>query len=191
ADAEQQLSDVADALHERGDSLASEWRHETLAALDRALAETAELATGQQRVAEALRHGETGPATRSQQASVEEGTDAVARQISEAAGKHALVSPQLAAALGYAKRQMAAARAGGQGVGPPARSRTARSTDHRAPAAPVPSAARCRSHAVERRARPDQGPNQPLGHGRQRPPSRRSQGGRDRGRPPPAVSDVG
>jgi len=111
ADAEQQLSDVADALHERGDSLASEWRNETLAALDRALAETAELATGQQRVAEALRHGETGPATRSQQASVEEGTDAVARQISEAAGKHALVSPQLAAALGYAKRQMAAARA--------------------------------------------------------------------------------
>src|SRR5204862_471553 len=95
ADAEQQLSDVADALHERGDSLASEWRNETLAALDRALAETAELATGQQRVAEALRHGETGPATRSQQASVEEGTDAVARQISEAAGKHALVSPQL------------------------------------------------------------------------------------------------
>src|SRR5206468_1529810 len=63
------------------------------------------------RAAEALRHGETGPATRSQQASVEEGTDAVARQISEAAGKHALVSPQLAAALGYAKRQMAAARA--------------------------------------------------------------------------------
>ena len=34
----------------------------------------------------------------------------MARQIREAAGKHALVSPQLDAALGYAKRQMAAAR---------------------------------------------------------------------------------
>src|SRR5207247_1350859 len=52
-----------------------------------------------------------GAATRSRQAAVEEGTDAVARQIREAAGKHALVSPQLDAALGYAKRQMAAARA--------------------------------------------------------------------------------
>src|SRR5437660_761330 len=49
-------------------------------------------------------------AGRSRQAAVEEGTDAVARQIREAAGKHALVSPQLDAALGYAKRQMAAAR---------------------------------------------------------------------------------
>src|SRR5213592_4972400 len=52
----------------------------------------------------------SGAARRSRQAAVEEGTDAVARQIREAAGKHALVSPQLDAALGYAKRQMAAAR---------------------------------------------------------------------------------
>src|SRR5437763_810991 len=60
--------------------------------------------------AEALRRGEVGAATRSRQGAVEEGADAVARQIREAAGKHALVSPQLDAALGYAKRQMAAAR---------------------------------------------------------------------------------
>jgi len=62
-------------------------------------------------VAEALRGGDVSAATRAQQGSVEEGTDAVARQIREAAGKHALVSPQLEAALGYAKRQMAGARA--------------------------------------------------------------------------------
>ncbi len=111
AEAEQQLAGVPDALRGQRDSLARQWRGETLAALDRALSETADLAQREQRVAEALRRGEAGAATRSQQASVEEGSDAVARQIREAAGKHALVSPQLDAALGYAKRQMAAARA--------------------------------------------------------------------------------
>lgn len=110
AEAEQRLAGVPGALRGRRDSLAREWRKETLAALDRALSETAELANRQQRVAEALRRGEVGGDTRSDQASVEEGTDAVARQIREAAGKHALVSPQLDAALGYAKRQMAATR---------------------------------------------------------------------------------
>src|SRR5438445_322544 len=109
-EAEQQLAGVPEALRGQRDSLAREWRGETLAALDRALSETAALAQGQQGVAEALRRGEAGAATRSRQASVEEGTDAVARQIRGAAGKHALVSPQLDAALGYAKRQMAAAR---------------------------------------------------------------------------------
>ncbi len=109
-EAENRLAEVPDELRGRRDSLAREWRGETLAALDRALSETAALAERQQRVAEALRRGEAGAATRAQQASVEEGTDAVARQIREAAGRHALVSPQLDAALGYAKRQMEAAR---------------------------------------------------------------------------------
>ncbi len=109
-EAEQQLAGVPEALRGQRDSLARQWRGETLAALDRALSETAALAQGQERVADALRRGEAGAGTRSRQAAVEEGTDAVARQIREAAGKHALVSPQLDAALGYAKRQMAAAR---------------------------------------------------------------------------------
>ena len=109
-EAEQQMAGVPEALRGQRDSLAREWRGETLAALDRALSETAALAQGQERLAEALRRGEAGAATRSRQAAVEEGTDAVARQIREAAGKHALVSPQLDAALGYAKRQMAATR---------------------------------------------------------------------------------
>src|SRR5207247_796955 len=110
SEAENRLAGVPEALRGRRDSLAREWRGETLAALDRALSETAALAERQQRVAEALRRGETGAATRAQQASVEEGTDAVARQIRDAAGRHALVSPQLDAALGYARRQMEAAR---------------------------------------------------------------------------------
>jgi hypothetical protein len=41
---------------------------------------------------------------------VEEGTEAVARQIRAAAGRNALISPQLDAALGLAQRQMGAAR---------------------------------------------------------------------------------
>ncbi|HET7198633.1 MAG TPA: hypothetical protein VFI86_08205 [Burkholderiales bacterium] len=109
-EAERELASVPGALRGQRDSLARQWRGETLAALDRALSETAELAQREQRVADALHRGEAGAATRAQQASVEEGSDAVARQVREAAGKHALVSPQLDAALGYAKRQMEAAR---------------------------------------------------------------------------------
>ena len=110
AEAERQLAGVPDQLRGQLDSLAQAWRGETLAALDRALTETAAMADRQQQVSDALHRGEAGPPTRSQQASVEEGTDVVAGHIREAAGKHALVSPQLDAALGYAKRQMAAAR---------------------------------------------------------------------------------
>ena len=109
-EAEQQLAGVPEALRGQRDSLAREWRGETLAALDRALSETAALAQGQERVADALRRGEAGPATRSRQAAVEEGTDAVARQIREAAGKHALVSPQLEGALGFAQRDRKSTR---------------------------------------------------------------------------------
>jgi hypothetical protein len=109
-EAERQLEQVPDALRAQRDSLTGAWRNETLAALDRALSETAGLAGQQQQVAEALRRGEGGARTRSRQAAVEEGAAAVERQIREAAGKHALVSPQLEAAMGFAKRQMAEAR---------------------------------------------------------------------------------
>ena len=109
-EAERELEGLPEQLRARRDSLSGAWKRETLAALDRALSETAALAERQQRVAEALRGGETTAEPRSAQASVEEGTAAVERQIREAAGKHALVSPQLESALGFARRQMAAAR---------------------------------------------------------------------------------
>src|SRR2546427_1266546 len=95
---------------QRRDSLASAWRQETLDALNRALAETAALARRQQEVADALREGEAGASTRARQAAVEEGTHAIEQEISAAAGRHALVSPQLEAALGYAQNQMKQAR---------------------------------------------------------------------------------
>jgi len=110
AEAETALAEIPEALRARRDSLVQAWREETLAALDQALSETAALARRQQQVAEALERGEGGAATRSRQASVEEGTAMVERHIREAAGRHALVSPQLERALGFAQRQMAATR---------------------------------------------------------------------------------
>ena len=104
------LARLPNALRQRRDSLASAWRQETLDALNRALAETAALARRQQEVADALRDGESGASTRSRQAAVEEGTHAIEQEISAAAGRHALVSPQLEAALGYAQNQMKQAR---------------------------------------------------------------------------------
>ncbi len=104
------LAQLPDALRQRRDSLASAWRQETLDALDRALAETAALARRQQDVVGALRNGEAGASTRARQAAVEEGTHAVEQEIGAAAGRHALVSPQLEAALGYAQNQMQQAR---------------------------------------------------------------------------------
>ncbi len=104
------LAQLPNELRQRRDSLASVWRQETLDALNRALAETAALARRQQEVADALREGEAGASTRARQAAVEEGTHAIEQEISAAAGRHALVSPQLEAALGYAQNQMKQAR---------------------------------------------------------------------------------
>src|SRR5439155_242121 len=108
-EAEDAFDEPPEMLRARRDSLAGEWRRETLDALDRAMSEAAALAERQEQVADGLRHA-GGAATRAQQASIEEGTEAIARQVREAAGKHALVSPGLESAIGFAQRQMRAAR---------------------------------------------------------------------------------
>jgi hypothetical protein len=110
AEAADALAELPEDLLAQRDSLAGQWRRETLAALDRAMSEAAALGERQRRVAEDLRRGDGGASQRSQQASIEEGTRAVERQIREAAGRNALVSPQLEGALNYAQRQMRAAR---------------------------------------------------------------------------------
>jgi hypothetical protein len=110
AAADSALAEVARGLRSRRDSVAQAWRRETVDALTRALSETAALAAQQKSIADALRAGDSIATTRSRQASVEDGTEAVARQVRSAAGRNALVSPQLDAALGLAQRQMAAAR---------------------------------------------------------------------------------
>lgn len=108
--ADSALAAVLSGLRTHRDSLARAWREETAEELKAALTETAALAEREGRVADALEHGESGAPLRGQQASVEDGADAVARRIRTAAGKHALVSSQLDAALGLAQRQMRAVR---------------------------------------------------------------------------------
>jgi hypothetical protein len=110
SEAQRNLDSLPEALRARRDSVAGQWRQETLDALDRALAETAALAERQRRVARDLESGGSPAAARAQQAAIEEGAAAVERQVRDAAGRHALVSPGLQAALGFAERQMRAAR---------------------------------------------------------------------------------
>ena len=104
------LAQLPEQLLQRRDSLVQAWKQETLDALNRALSETAALARRQEEVADALRNGEAGANTRARQASIEEGTRAIEQQIGAAAGRHALVSPQLEAALGFAQNQMKQSR---------------------------------------------------------------------------------
>jgi hypothetical protein len=104
------LAQVPGDIAAQRDALAAAWRRETLDALDRALSETAALAERQEDIVDALRRGEAGAPTRSGQAAVEEGTRAIGRQIQAAGSRHALVSPSLERALGFAEHQMRAAR---------------------------------------------------------------------------------
>lgn len=107
--AAQLLKDLPNFLRTQGDALAVQWRQEALASLDRALSETAALAARQRDVADDLRGG-AGTATRGEQASIEEGTNAIAAQLRQAAGRHAMIPPELEQALGFAQHQMTAAR---------------------------------------------------------------------------------
>jgi hypothetical protein len=105
-EAAEALDPLAADLRQERDRLREEWRQEVLAQLDRALVETAELAKAQQGLGEQLAHGESGPDVRGQQAAVKEGVDRVVERLRSAAGKNALVSPQLGMALGMAKLRM-------------------------------------------------------------------------------------
>ncbi len=108
AAAESSLAEIPGELRNQRDSIVRGWRQETIDALDRALTETADLTARQRDVAEALRRGDTSAATRSLQASIEEGTSVVGKEIRAAEARHALVSPMLERALGFAQHQMRA-----------------------------------------------------------------------------------
>jgi hypothetical protein len=109
AEAEQALDSLPGSLRRQRDAVAGQWRQEALDALDQALAETAALADRQRAVARALETGGNPAAARAQQAALEEGADAVQRQIRDAGARHALVSPGIESALAYARRQMRSA----------------------------------------------------------------------------------
>jgi hypothetical protein len=104
--ASQQLDPLAQRLRARRDELREEWRQQVLAELDRAMVETATLARRQEEIMQRLDRGESGPDVRGAQAAVREGVDRLIEQLQSAAGKNALVSPRLGAALGGARLGM-------------------------------------------------------------------------------------
>ena len=107
--AEQALDSLQGMLRRQRQSVAGQWRQEALDALDQALAETAALAERQRAVTRALESGDNPTGARAQQQALEEGAEAVQRQIRDAGARHALVSPGIQSALGFAQRQMRAA----------------------------------------------------------------------------------
>lgn len=115
--AQQQGQQAANSLQPLGDQLdqtrqrmQQQWRDEVRQALDRALSETTQLSQQQLELQQAFQRGEDPEQLRKKQAAVEEGVKQLLQQTSGAAGKNALVNPQISTALAAAEQQMAAAR---------------------------------------------------------------------------------
>jgi hypothetical protein len=108
--AQAQMQQVEQETSDQRDQQQEEWRKEVLDALDRALAETANLSRQQLEVANGFRRGATLGSARREQAMVEESAQKLLEQATGLAGKNALVSPQIAVALAVARREMALAR---------------------------------------------------------------------------------
>ncbi len=104
--ASEALEPVSQEIRDERERLREEWRQDVLAQLDRALVETAELAQRQEEVAARMGGGDAGADVRGAQAAVREGVDRVRERLQNAAGKNALVSPQLGSALGFARLRM-------------------------------------------------------------------------------------
>ncbi|HXE58553.1 MAG TPA: DUF4175 family protein, partial [Gemmatimonadales bacterium] len=107
--AAQNLQPLGDQLERQRQELQQEWRSEVTEAMDQALSETSRLAERQLSVEEAFRRGDVAGG-RTEQAAVDEGVTRLLERLREAAGKNALVSPQIGAALAMAQQQMRRAR---------------------------------------------------------------------------------
>ncbi len=106
AEAQQALDPVAQQLRQQRDALRDQWRKEVLETLDHALSETADLARKQVELSERMRNGEASADLRGAQAALREGADRVMQRLQTAAGKNALVSPQVGTSLGFARLRM-------------------------------------------------------------------------------------
>jgi uncharacterized protein DUF4175 len=109
-EASRALDPLAEQLQQRRQELQKDWRREVVEAMDQALAETSRLAERQLQVQDELQDGDSRASTRAEQAAIEEGVKKILDQMKQASGKNALVSPQIAAALGAAQLQMRQAR---------------------------------------------------------------------------------
>jgi hypothetical protein len=109
--ASRSLEPLGDEIQRRRQAMQREWRKEVVQAMDQALSETSRLAERQLSVQEELRDGgQPSAAIRSDQAAIEEGVQKLLEQMKQMGGKNALVSPQIAGALGAAQLQMQQAR---------------------------------------------------------------------------------
>ena len=109
--ASRSLEPLGDDLQRRRQEMQREWRRQVVEAMDQALSETSRLADRQLSIQEELRDGgQPSAATRSEQAAIEEGVQKLLDQMKQVGGRNALVSPQIAGALGAAQLQMQQAR---------------------------------------------------------------------------------
>ena len=108
-EAEQALDPVAQRLREQRDQMRDQWRQDVMQTLDYALSETADLARRQVDLAQRMRGGDASADARNAQAALREGADRVMQRLQTAAGKNALVSPQVGTSLGFARLRMAEA----------------------------------------------------------------------------------
>ncbi len=109
-EAEQQLSPLSEDLQEQREQMAQDWRDEVLAQLDQALADVSRLGERQLEVSQGFERGESAARLRAEQGAVEEGVQRLQEQVREAAGKNALVSPDIGTSLSAASRFMQQAR---------------------------------------------------------------------------------
>ena len=107
--ASEALDPVADELRSQREEVQEQWRQEVLDAMDRALVETASLAEGQRDVLQRLDQGESGSRVTGELAAMRAGLDRLVMRLQGAAGRNALVSPQLGSALGFSRLRMSEA----------------------------------------------------------------------------------
>jgi hypothetical protein len=109
-EASRTLQPVGDSLRRSQEQLSGAWRAQVLKLLHDAEAETVTLAVEEQGVADRLRRGEGSGDVAGRQSALEQGVDQIARRLAQAAGRNALVSPRLGAALGRARAQLEQSR---------------------------------------------------------------------------------
>ena len=105
-EASKNLDPLAQQLRKSRDDMRSSWKAEVVGKMDHALAETSELAKRQQDLADRMQRGDAGADVRQEQAALKEGMDKVIERLQQAAGKNALVSPELSTAMGMARMRM-------------------------------------------------------------------------------------
>jgi hypothetical protein len=104
--ASENLDSAGNELRQQLEQMRQDWREEVMGIMDAALTETADLAERQQSVTQRLQRGESDGNLRGEQAAIREGVDRVVERLQDAAGKNALVSPELSTAFGFSRLRM-------------------------------------------------------------------------------------